>query len=365
MSQHSPMIEKGWIGLCLMLVMPTTPAAEELLVSGYENPRIYRTREEQREAGLHREITPWLSLSGLLEGEIQSNRFIPRNGESAIKTRERNATLQLGLNVDLFDMAEVEAVVEYDTETDKFLSEEAFITFEYEQIDLSLGKQFTPLGLYFSRFVTGPMLEFAETSARNSGLLTYGPSDQFDLTVAAYRGRSSEQGEGEVWDWAVGFEAWPSDAFSFGLSYQSDLSDSDARLLDDNHYIRRVPAVSAYLLGIIDGFELSFEVVAALDEFQELEEDWNKPMAWNAEAAHYIPSADIDLAIRIEESRELKEEPELRYGAAVTWYPGRQVSLTMEYLRGRYDTGAFVIEREEEVPIEHVNTMSAKLTMEF
>ncbi|MGD9172470.1 MAG: hypothetical protein PVI97_20830 [Candidatus Thiodiazotropha sp.] len=60
-----------------------------------ENQRIYRTREEQREAGLQTEILPWLTVSGLLEGEIQTDRFIPRDRGAALKTRSDSATLQL------------------------------------------------------------------------------------------------------------------------------------------------------------------------------------------------------------------------------------------------------------------------------
>jgi hypothetical protein len=328
--------------------------------------RIYRTSEEQREAGLQTEITPWLTVSGLLEGEIQTDRFIPRDRGPVRKGRDDNATLQLGLIVDLFGLAEAEGVVEYDSEPDKFFSEEAFITFEYEPMELSLGKQFTPLGLYFSGFVTGPMLEFGETSARRVVSLTYGPSDDFDLTMTAYRGRVSELGEGEEWDWAVGFEAWPSDVFSFGFSYQSDLADSDDQLLDDDHTIKRVPVASGYLLAITDAFELSLEAVAALDDFREIEKELNRPVAWNAEVVYFFPEFDIDLAIRIEQSRELEDKPEHRYGAAITWYLDKQANLIVEYLRAQYDTDSFAIERDEdEIAIQHVNTMSAKVSIVF
>ncbi|MEW8586678.1 MAG: LbtU family siderophore porin, partial [Candidatus Thiodiazotropha sp.] len=306
-----------------------------------------------------------LTLSGLLEGEIETERFIPRDRGPALKARSDSATLQVGFLVDLFGLAEGEAVVEYDSDPDKFISEEAFVTFEYEPWDLSLGKQFTPLGLYFGRFVTGPMLEFGETSARKSALLTYGPNDDFDLTIAAYQGRSSELGEDDEWDWAIGFEAWPSDRFSFGLSYQSDLSDADERLLEDDHYIKRVPVASAYLLGITDEFEFSLEIVAALDDFRELEKELDRPLAWNAEVAYFFPDQDLDLIIRLEKSRELDEEPEFRYGAAIIWYLDRRIILTMEYLRGQFETDSFAIEKKEEIAIRHVNTMSAKLTVEF
>jgi hypothetical protein len=371
-------ISVSLVRLCLLVVASCSLAAEESTETELEKEiteesmesaevqRIYRTREEQREAGLQTEITPWLTLSGLLEGEIQTDRFIPRDRGPVLKAREDSATLQLGMVVDLFGLAEVEAVVEYDSDPDKFFSEEAFITFESEPMELSLGKQFTPLGLYFSGFVTGPLLEFGETSARQAVSLIYGPSDDFDLTLTAYRGRVSEMGEDEEWDWAVGFEAWPSESLSFGLSYQSDLADSDERILDDDHTIKRVAVASGYLLGITDAFEFSLEVVAALDDFRELEKTLNRPVAWNAEVIYFFPKSDFDLAFRFEQSRELEDEPEYRYGAAITWYLDKRVSLTMEYLRAQYDADSFAIDRDEDdISIQYVNTMSAKVSIVF
>jgi hypothetical protein len=362
----------------LLLVLSSSLVAEEIAETEPEEEmaeesaepadaqRIYRTSEEQREAGLQTEITPWLTVSGLLEGEIQTERFIPQDRGPVRKARDDNATLQLGLIVDLFGLAEAEGVVEYDSEADKFFSEEAFITFEYEPMELSLGKQFTPLGLYFSSFVTGPMLEFGETSARRVVSLIYGPSDDFDLTLTAYQGRVSKIGENDEWDWAVGFEAWPTDSLSFGLSYQSDLTDADERLLDDDHHIERVAVASGYLLGITDAFEFSLEMVAALDDIRELEKELNRPVAWNAEVVYFFPKSDIDLAFRIERSRELEDEPEYRYGAAITWYLDKRANLTVEYLRAQYDTDSFSIERDEdEIAIQHVNTMSAKVSIVF
>jgi hypothetical protein len=209
------------------------------------------------------------------------------------------------------------------------------------------------------------MLEFGETSARRVISLTYAPSDDFDLTLTAYRGRVSELDEGEAWDWALGFEAWPSDVFSFGLSYQSDLADSDEQLLDDDHSIKRVPAVSGYLLGLSDNFEFSLEVVAAIDDFRQLDKELNRPVAWNAEVVYFFPESAIDLAFRIEKSRELEDAPEIVYGTAITWHIHKHIILTIEYLHGQFDTDSFAIEKEHEIAIQHVNRLGAKLTVEF
>jgi hypothetical protein len=61
--------------------------------------------------------------------------------------------------------------------------------------ELSLGKQYTPFGVYFSSFVSGPLLEFGETQADAVATLAYGPSDKPDILLTAYHGRARKQGK--------------------------------------------------------------------------------------------------------------------------------------------------------------------------
>ncbi|MCU7935090.1 MAG: LbtU family siderophore porin [Candidatus Thiodiazotropha sp. (ex Dulcina madagascariensis)] len=333
-----------------------------------EPSRIYRTREEQREAGLKREITPWLTLSSLLEGEVLFDEFDTRETHPDIKASEDSASLQLGLVADLFEWAEAEVIVEYETDVDKFVTEEAFVTLEHDPWELILGKQFTPFGVYYSHFVSGPLIEFGETQARKVATLSYGPSDRLDLSIAVYRGRARELGkDSQAWDWAVALESWPGENWSFGVSYQSDLADADERLLEevDDRYAESVSGVSGYLLLVGDQFEFSLEVLAATDIFRELDRDRNRPSAWNAELVHFMPGSDFELAFRLEGSRELEEAPKYRYGLALTRYEGKHASLTLEYLHGQFEEGFHAIEIEDEIPIAHVNSIGAKVIIEF
>ena len=140
----------------------------------------------------------------------------------------------MGMSIDISDVASIEFVAEYDSDEKKFLTEEALLLLEYKPWELAIGKQFTPLGSYFSRFVTGPMVEFGETQADKSVALIYCPSDELDISLMVYQGRAVELDSNEnEWDWSLGLEVWPSDTFSFGLSYQSDIADSDEELLAD------------------------------------------------------------------------------------------------------------------------------------
>ena len=49
---------------------PLTDRPAEEALADTPTLRLYRTREEQREVGLKRRITPWLSASGLAEVEV-------------------------------------------------------------------------------------------------------------------------------------------------------------------------------------------------------------------------------------------------------------------------------------------------------
>ncbi|MET0067150.1 MAG: LbtU family siderophore porin [Candidatus Thiodiazotropha sp.] len=331
-----------------------------------ERAGIYRTPREQREAGLQREFSEWLRFSGLLEGEALSYRQ-QYNTPALDKTvREQAATLQLGFIADLYEWAEAEVVFEYDSDPDEIVVEEAFITLDFEPFELSLGKQYTPFGLYYSNFITGPMLEFGETSARHVALANYGSDDSFDLSIAAYKGWANQQGRHDSWDWAIGFEHAPLEGLLWGLSYQTDLADSDERLLEDDRYVNRVPGFSGFISAYSDAFGCSFEILGALRDFQELDPEFNHPRAWNLEFAYFLPGTDFEYAIRLEKSQELEDEPEVRYGMATTWYVNHQIIFMLEFLHGRYKTMPQDPEDEDfEAAIERVNALNAKLSIQF
>ncbi|MET0052945.1 MAG: hypothetical protein ABW095_17945, partial [Candidatus Thiodiazotropha sp.] len=245
-------------------------------------------------------------------------------------------------------------------------AEEAFISFDFEPFELSLGKQFTPFGLYYSNFITGPMLEFGETRAPHMAQLSFAYADQLELNIAAYDGWAQPQGQGDRLDWAIGFEHLPLHGFSWGLSYQTDLADADEHLIEDNRYAQRVSALSGFVSGYTEYFGCSFEILSAMGEFQEQDAKYNRPQAWNLEFSYFPPAMDFDVALRLEMSRELEDQPEVQYGVATTWYLNRQIIVMLEYLHGRFRTETDVTEREESFSeIQRVNSLNAKLSIEF
>jgi hypothetical protein len=328
--------------------------------------RIYRTREEKREAGLQRRITPWLTVSGLAEGEFLYEDFDTKEGKADDSGRDDSASLQLGLNVSPFEFANVEVILEYDTDKDKVEADEAFLSLEQDPWELALGKQYTPFGVYLSNFVSGPLLEFGETQADEVATLAYGPSDELDILLTAYRGRARKQGKnsGEL-NWSLASEFWLNDDWSFGLSYQSNLADADSRLLEDNNdrYSKRVAGVSGYVLWAGELFEATLEALAATGSFEELDNDRNKPWAWNFELVHFYPGSNFEFAFRIEGSRELEDEPGVQFGPAITWRTGKYASLTLEYLHGEFEDELATTENDD--PYDNVDRVGAILSIAF
>jgi hypothetical protein len=356
--------------LCVSLggILPSPAAAaapDEEALGDTATLRLYRTREEQREVGLKRRITPWLTASGLAEAEVLYQDLDAKQGRSDDTGRDTSAAVQLGLVATPWNFSKGELILEYDSDADRLQADEALLALETGAWELALGKQYLPFGVYFSNFVSGPLVEFGETRAREAAILAYGPSDDVDLSLFAYRGRARSEGNNAGrWDWGLAAEFWLDQAWSFGLSYQSDLADADSRLLEDDNdrYQRQVSGVSAYLLWAGDQFELTLEGLAATGSFQELDNDRDRPRAWNAELA-YIGYSSFDIALRLEGSRELEDQPRYQFGPAATWRMGRRASLTVEYLHGEY-SGDLATNAEDQ-PYDHVDRIGATLSLAF
>ncbi len=293
--------------------------------------------------------------------------------DSSDHTHDDNldAFLQLGLEVSPFSWMTAELIYEYALDSfsdwdssDAHTLDEATVSLEASDFELVAGKQYLPFGVYFSRFVSAPILVFGET--RDQGVtLSYLPGDRLDISAFAYTGQAKKAGsKGASWDWGFAAEVSPSDYVSFGVSYLSDLADSQEGLLDDfnDRYDTRVDALSAFAVIEYDRFELTGEFVGALDSFEELDSDRDKPRAWNVELAFY-PEGNFEWALRLEGSDELEDAPRLQGGAAVAWRVTRYASVTLEYLRGSYEAG--LAEDGDERELDKVDQIGALMSFEF
>ena len=348
--------------LCVLLIAaPTSPsfAAEP---DGSDPGRLYSTRKEQREAGLQRQLTPWLTLSGLAELEWAADRFSSAGRRDYVD--EADATVQIGLIATPMDKLEAELIAEFDTVTEKVKTEEATLSLEVDRWDLTLGKQYLPFGVYFSHFATGPLIELGETRAE-AATLAYDYKDRVELSLSGYRGRtrSRESGENGI-DLALGVNIWAAEFLSFGVSYVTDLGDADSRLLEDEDdvFIDKVAGLSGYLLWVAENFEVSIEALGATRSFAELGADRNRPFAWNLEFV-YFPYRRFDWALRLEGSRELQDAPRLQYGVAVNARLHRYVTLTVEVLHGSFKGD--LASDDDNNPYAHVNHVGVQLSIVF
>jgi hypothetical protein len=123
-----------------------------------------------------------------------------------------------------------------------------------------------------------------------------------------------------------------------------------------------VSGLAAHLLWLGDRHEVSLEAITATRSFDALEPDRNRPSAWNLEYS-YFASERLDWALRVEGSRELEDEPRLRYGAALNIRVLRNATLTLEWLHGRF-RGELATD-DGDVPYRHVDSIGALLAVAF
>ena len=335
------------LGLFLPCYTPALSADSEL-----EQMRIYQTREERRNAGLKHEVTDWLTVSGLLELEAEAQRFALREESSNSHGDDSVATVQLGAELHPLDWFKIESVYEYDTEDEDHLIDEIFASGEVGDTELEFGKLYLPFGVYFSNFVSGPVLEFGETSDE-ALVLSYGLNDHIEASLFAYQGRARKVDSNNDFDWGLAIEGTLGFG-SAGMSFISDLADSNEGLLADegDRYEQRVRGLSVFAVAGYDRFELTLEMVWALGSFEELDPDRNRPRAWNAELGFY-PRGNFEWALRLEGSREIEDEPELRSGFAVAWRITPNASLTLEYLYATYKKGLAEDRQDRQIDYSH------------
>ena len=340
------------------------PNSKVELAPAKEPVRKYRTRDERRDTGMEHELTKWLSVIALAELEYVSEWFHPINSPESTRIDDFAQAVQLAVAVETFPWADLEVVVEYDSEFKNLVLDEATVAIEIGDFEIELGEFYFSFGENFSSFVSGPAIEFGETRDRGVSV-SYFPSDRFDISAYFYDGDSQQFDDSdESLDWGFSIEASPTDFATFGVSYLSNLADSDEGFLADENglFESRVDALSGFAVIGLGSFELTAEITRALSNFRELDSDRNKPRAWNAEFGYY-PQRNLSVSLRLEGSSEFEGAPEFRSGVAVTYRVHNRMNLTVEFLRGAFERG--LAEDSEERELDRVDSIGALLTVEF
>ncbi len=312
-----------------------------------EPARIYSTPAERREAGVKHQLLENLTLSILAEFEYVGDRYRPLNLSSRIRDHDFGKTLQMTLAATPRPWLGLELVYQYeaDRQSERHSVDEAIASVKVADFEGEFGKLYLPFGVYFSRFVSGPLLEFGETRAQGA-VFSYSPENRLHSGVFLYRGKKDT-------GWGLVVEG---SAFAFlkvGGSYLSDLADAKQglSLCGNDGDCRRVAGASAYAVAASGQVEVTAEFLTALRSFAQPGADGTRPRAWNVEVA-LLPQADLSVALRLEGSADLEGAPSHRTGASLAWRVARNASVTLEYLHSRgiaEDASRRVVDRGDRV----------------
>jgi len=326
----------------------------------------YRTREDRREAGLGTEITEWLTFSGLLESETIREVTEFDNTLSNHYDFTTDPAVQAAFDVSLFDVFEAELIFEYSEDPKDPIMDEFIIATDIENWGFSVGRFYVPFGLYYSHFINGPLLEFAETRS-DVFQLDYDFDDIVEISAYTFDGQTRELGKSSKDNgWGLSVDAFLlSGRLNIGGGYLSNLAESDEEFLREefnNTFEKKVGAWNAFLVYEADGWDMSMEMLQATGSFREFDLNANKPEAWNIEMAYFL-SNNLEFAVRYERSKELIDEPERQYGIAVTWRFLDNISTTLEYLKSDYKKG--FVEEDDDIFVTRGNTLALWFAFEF
>lgn len=348
---------------CTLILFVIAPTPAISAVDNSMSTQFYHNVKSRRAAEAGLQLGDWLNLSGQLEierGTIQSDFS---DGRSQHQTPAEVPALELGLAMTFNDWLSADIVFEADKDPDvRAQMDEGFITLEGTAIEISVGRQYLPFGEFYSHFVTDPLVEFGET--RGTALvIEYSPVDNLELTGFTYEGNFASDRYDHDNDWGLGITLTNMDeSIRFGAAYLSDLSEPEARLLEEfqDAYTRRVPGFSTHLLVAYANTEITLELMQAIYSFKELEIEQDKPQAINTECAWNI-NTDLQLAWRAERSHELEDEPKRRFGLSLAWRPLSHLTLAFEGLRATFKPG--FVAAEEDVWLSHRMEYASQLTL--
>lgn len=364
---------KNYLLIWVFFLLPIAYSAElEKSAQDSEPARIYRSPEERREAGLGRQVTDWLQVSGLVEVSKMYQENNSRNGDKLKEYDRPVSALQLGFNLMFSEWLSAEFIfdAEYDFEVRSSENQltaswdEAFFEVSLGEWGIKAGRQYVPFGEYYSHFVTGPILEFGET--RGDGvIIDYSFNEMLEVSAFVFDSDVVKQNRDGKLDWGGSIEYVSDDeSVRIGLGYLSDLAESDENFLSENNdrYEDRVSAWNAYILLGFDQFEVTAEYLQANNRFREFDANENKPDSFNVEFA-YFPVSFVQLAARYEHSKEFRDAPRHQYGLAGTWAPTDHFTVTMEYLHGRYKNNFALDDNDND--LDDRDIVAIEMSLEF
>jgi len=349
----------GW-ALLICLLLPNLAAAQEE-PSTQEEPsiqeepsqkklkrppstvRIYRTPEERREASEGKQVLPWLKFGAVVDigKEWQTNNF--KRGIKTVENPDTELAIELGFELTAIEWLEAEILFAIEETGSRHYQEvdEGFVGVDLDDFGAKIGKLYMPFGEFYSHFVTGPLVEFAQT--RGPGLIVdYTFWDRFEISGYIFDGKVDKKGHSgkHQLDWGLAAEFVTEDeSIRIGGGYISDLGEGDAEFFLDfnNTFQQRVPGWTVHGLIALPPLEFTGEIVHATEAIKEFDQGADKPLTYNLELTYYPPQIPwIQFALRYEHSAEFEGEPQSIYGVATSIRPLENLALSFEYLRGDF-----------------------------
>lgn len=308
---------------------------------------IEQNRKEQEKlsdvADVLKPIGEHVTLSGLIEVETSFAEDYEGDDESDIVL----ATVELGIDIDLHKYVSGHILLLWEEdETEPLDVDEGFITLgntEFFPIYLQAGKFYVPFGNFETNMISDPLtLELGET--RESAALLGLEFEGFYAGVYAFNGDIDESGDDEIESFGMnaGY-AFENENFSLdiGGGWINNIGDSDV-LTDDalpGEIDDYVDGVNAYAIFSFQGVTLIGEYLAATEEFETIELDFDgdgaEPESWNIELGYTFDVAghETTLAAAYQGTDEALalELPEDRYMGVISVGLVDGLSLALEY----------------------------------
>lgn len=304
-----------------------------------------------------------LRIGGLLELEA-----FYRDVEGAEETSDLVlATAQLDFIVDINDHLSGYVILLYEEgDTEPIDVDEAAFTLAQTlgawggEIAFTGGKLYVPFGSFNSSFITDPLtLDLGETND-TAALLSW-TRGMLEATFGTFNGEVDTAGDKDMIDSLVAaLNVTPHENLSFGVSWISDLAESDIGLVtDESLYTKSVQGFSFFVNATLGAFSVTGEYLTALDSFDDsvvaTGEDLtgSRPGTWNVELA-FTPEERWLLALRAEGAKDFQNDIK-RYGAVASHGIFSNALIGLEYLFG-----------DEEGPQGvKSHTVTAQLAFEF
>jgi hypothetical protein len=339
--------------MLLALLLPDTAIAEDFskeLKALKKQIEKLENRQSELYHSLREKKSPAMTgLSGVLPksfhfgGLVEVEAMIDDNDKDGDSSDITLATVELGLDVDINEYVKGHILMLWEEDsTDPIAMDEGTIIFSSPYgLTLTAGKMYVPFGVFSSHFISDPLtLELGETN-ESAVLVTYAKG-VVEFSIGVFNGSADKSSENTIDDWVASMTITPAENVTIGVSYISDISDTDADLTGLSRIHHRTPGVSGFININYNKFNLIGEYVGATERFHVLDLDadgsgsGDKPITYNIELAYQL-NEKTEIAARYEGNDDMPSFVEWQYGGAISYALFENVTIAAEFLHGKFD----------------------------